>query len=289
MQAFIISAYKDFPRVRTIVSSLAGVFPCYVHVDASGEITEAETRQLDAIPNVHAYRKYRINWGSFNLLRAHLFLCREALKDPDITYFHLMSAQDYPILSQQEMHERFDKSDRIYCQMIRVADYPELRTWHEHYHFQWLINYRDPSEKTQNLVGRIDRFQDALHIRRKLNPTWKGLGWVSFPRDACEYLVADRRSLAWLKKMRFTYTEEFFFQNVFTGTAFEARIEPFCQHFDIWDKPERGLPPCVLQMEDLPRIEASGCAFARKVEADSELYKVLEARWNGQPAEQADA
>lgn len=67
---------------------------------------------------------------------------------------------------------------------------------------------------------------------------------------------------------------------MFNGTAFEPRIVNRELHFSIWNEPQRGLP-ALLNMDDLPRIDASGCCFARKVDSASELGQKLLERWNG--------
>ena len=158
---------------------------------------------------------------------------------------------------------------------------PELAHRYEHYHFMHWLNYRDPSERTQNWVGRIDRWQDKLHIRRRLALPYKGMVWLSLPRDAAQYAVSSCAGKKLLRKLRTTYIpEEFYFQNVFSGTAFEPRIVNRELHFSIWNEPERGLP-AVLNMGDLEKMSASDCCFARKVDVDSELGRALLERWNG--------
>ena len=143
-----------------------------------------------------------------------------------------------------------------------------------------LLNYRDSSDWAQNWVGRIDRWQDMLHIRRKLSVPYKGLLYVSLPRDAAEFVLKDKNARRFLRQLRMTYIpEEFFFQNVFNETPFEARIVNQQLHFSIWDEPERGLP-AVLNSGDLERIDASGCCFARKIEGSGALAKTLLERWD---------
>ena len=75
MQAMIITAYQDFYALRRMVGALSTRALCFVHVDAKSDITQAQTAQLDAMENVRAIRKYRINWGSIQHLHALLELC----------------------------------------------------------------------------------------------------------------------------------------------------------------------------------------------------------------------
>lgn len=281
MQAMIITAYKDFDALCRVVRALSAHALCFVHVDAAGSITAEQTASLDAMPGVRAIRRYRVNWGSITHLRALLALCGMALEDPRVTYLHLMSAQDFPTLSAEAFIARFEGETRLFMQMLNTADDPALAHRYEHYHFMHLLNYRDPSDWAQNWVGRIDRWQDMLHVRRKISLPYKGLVWLSLPRDAAQHALRDPACRRLFRRLATTYIpEEFFFQNAFLGTAFEGRIVNCSLHFSVWDEPQRGLP-AVLDLSDLPRIDASGCAFARKVDAGTPLFDELERRWRG--------
>lgn len=279
MQAFVITAYKDYEALKTLTLALSQKGLCVIHADAQGAVTQRQVDELNALPNVRAIRRYKVNWGSVYHLYALLDLCRMALEDERVTYLHLMSAQDMPILSAGAFEKRFEGETRLFMQRLGTAENPELAHRYEHYHFMHRLNYRDPSEKTQNWVGRIDRWQDMLHVKRRLVLPYKGMVWLSLPRDAAQYAVSSREGKKLLRKLRTTYIpEEFFFQNVFNGTAFEQRIVNQELHFSIWNEPERGLP-ALLNMGDLAKIDASGCCFARKIEGSSALAKLLLERW----------
>lgn len=279
MQAMIITAYKDYEALRTLLRALSPRALCYVHVDARSAITAQQVAALNGMENVRAIRRYKVNWGSIHHLYALLDLCRMALRDERVTYLHLMSAQDFPILPARDFLARFEGEERIFMQMLKTADDPELRHRYEHYHFMHLLNYRDPSDWAQNWVGRIDRWQDMLHVRRRLSVPYKGLVWLSLPREACWHALHARQNRRLLRRLRTAYIpEEFFFQNAFAGTPFEERIVDTQLHFSVWDEPQRG-QPALLEPSDLPHIDASGCAFARKVDPGSPLYKTLLARW----------
>lgn len=279
MQAMIITAYQDYQALERMVKALSRRALCFVHVDAKSAITSEQTQRLNAIENVTAIRKYKVNWGSVYHLYALLELCRMALADARVTHLHLISAQDFPIMSANAFERYFDGDDRIHMQLLRTGDYPELAHRIEHFHFMHLLNYRDMSERTQNWVGRIDRWQEKLHIRRKLSAPGKGLVWCSMPRAAAEHAVYAKQNVRLRKKLKYTYIpEEFYFQNAFAGTAFEEKITGKELRFSIWDEPQRGMP-ALLEESDLSRIDASGCVFARKIDAGGALYQQLERRW----------
>ena len=145
-----------------------------------------------------------------------------------------------------------------------------------------LLNYRDMSERVQNWVGRIDRWQEKLHIQRNLSVPRKGLVWLSMPRAAAEHAVNAPENKRLLKKLKYTYIpEEFYFQNAFAATTWEEKITGRELRFSIWDEPQRGLP-ALLEESDLAAIDGSGCVFCRKVNAGTKLYERLERRWLGE-------
>ena len=281
MQAMIITAYRDYESLRTMLRALSARALCYVHVDAKSAITPEQTAELDAMENVRAIRKYAVNWGSVYHLHALLDLCRMALEDARTTHLHLISAQDFPIVSADEFERFFDGNDRIHMQYLKTQDYPELCHRYEHFHFMHRLNYRDMSESAQNWVGRIDRWQDMLHIRRRLCLPGKGLVWLSLPRAAAEHALFAPQNKKLLKKLKYTdIPEEFYFQNAFEGTAWQEKITGKELRFSIWNEPERGMP-ALLDERDLSCLDESKCFFARKIDAGTKLYEILEGRWLG--------
>lgn len=277
----IITAYRDYEGLSRLLGALSTRALCFVHIDRKSDITQAQTDRLDVMENVRAIRRYRVNWGSVYHLHALLDLCCMALEDPRVTHLHLISAQDFPTVSADAFERFFDGDARIHMQYLTTADYPELAHRYEHVHFMHWLNYRDMGERAQNWVGRIDRWQDALHVRRKLSVPHKGLVWLSMPREAAEHAVLAPQNRRLLRRLRYTYIpEEFYFQNAFEGTPWAESITGDALRFSIWDEPQRGTP-ALLEEKDLARIDASGCLFARKVDPGTELYERLERRWLG--------
>lgn len=282
MQAMIITAYQDYEGLRRVLGALSARALCFVHIDAKSAITQEQTAQLDAMENVRAIRRYEVNWGSVYHLHALLDLCRMALEDARVTHLHLISAQDFPCMSADGFERFFEGDERIHMQSLVTADYPELAHRYTHFHFMHLLNYRDMSESAQNWVGRIDRWQEKLRIRRNLSVPRKGLVWLSLPRSAAEHAVNAPQNKKLLKKLKYTYIpEEFYFQNAFALTPWEEKITGRELRFSIWDAPKRGLP-ALLDEGDLAAIDQSGCVFCRKVNAGTALFASLERRWLGE-------
>ena len=63
MQAFVITAYKDYDSLKALTEALSRHGLCFVHADRRGMITPAQIDELNAMPNVRAIRKRKVNWG----------------------------------------------------------------------------------------------------------------------------------------------------------------------------------------------------------------------------------
>ena len=61
MQAFVITAYKDYEALKTLTLALSRRGLCVIHADAQGAITARQVDELNALPNVRAIRKYKVN------------------------------------------------------------------------------------------------------------------------------------------------------------------------------------------------------------------------------------
>src|SRR5690606_19565842 len=115
-QAILITAYKDIQQLKELVCFFdAKYFNVYIHLDRKSHFKLEDFRFLEAqAPQVKLVaNKYQVNWGGFNHLKAYLYLCREALKEEENFYFHLITGQDYPVkplsyflkFAQEQIHE----------------------------------------------------------------------------------------------------------------------------------------------------------------------------------------
>ena len=98
--AILVTAYKNIQDIIDIIKCFDDDFSFYIHIDKKSKIPKKELADLMQIKAIKFLsKKYKTNWGGFNHLRAILFLSAEALKDPNIEYFHLISGSHYPLKS----------------------------------------------------------------------------------------------------------------------------------------------------------------------------------------------
>lgn len=260
MQAILITAYKDPGQLYRLAEILHRKCQVFIHIDTKS-ISKFDIATLAAMENVHVYSRYRITWGSINHLYALIYLMKKALADKDVTYLHLISAQDIPVRSL----DRFDADDRIY---MSLADVPAER-WQCYNIFQ---KFDQGSKVTERLYRGTVRLQEFLHIRRKhlgrFSHVYKGMVWCSMPRQAAEY--ADEYIRVYPSFLKSLYTcylpEEFFFQTLFMNSAeWKDRIVSDNLRYTDWNR-RNGSIPAILDETDYDDIINSGKYFARKID-----------------------
>ena len=108
MQSVLITAYHKFDQLERLAELLSRRFEVYIHIDK-----KVRSSLVPANGHIHVFSEYRVNWGSCSHLKAILFLMGEALKKPDVSYCHLISGDDWPVRSLEEIYGHFETTDEM--------------------------------------------------------------------------------------------------------------------------------------------------------------------------------
>jgi len=278
MQAFLITAYKDYDQLYELASYLGENHKVFVHVDKSStEITQENVRELNRIGNCTVISVYEICWGSFTHVEAIMALMDLALADEQVSYMHLITAQDLPVLSLDEIERRFDKETHIYMDYIPPQEFtPAVKVRYRYYN--WFVNKNVKSKWLWTLQYLTVLLQKLLFIRRKgigsFTSIYKGLVYISMPRDAAAYVMEYcKEDPGYLKSLRLCQVpEEFFFQTLFMNSYFKERIIKKGLRYMNWEKGD-GSSPAFLDESDYEAIVKGDYIFARKF--DSVISKGL--------------
>lgn len=144
MQSILISAYRDQNYLKRLVKFFDNRdFRVFVHIDKKSKINPEE---IKISKNVYVYKKFLINWGSLNHLRAILFLMQKALKkEKEISYFHIISGADIPVKRLSEF-SKFENCQKIYMDHISVANL-NSDLINKRYQYGNRLPYLDPRKK----------------------------------------------------------------------------------------------------------------------------------------------
>lgn len=269
-QAYLITAYKNFDELYELAEILSKTAYVFIHVDEkSREITDADVDKLNRLPSCEAIREYRIVWGGFAHVQAIVKLIAMALSKEDVSYMHLLTGEDFPLLTPEQLDEKFLASDQIYMDYLTPEQLPETVTKRYQY-YNWFTDQNVKNKVLWQLQNMTVKVQKKAGICRKgigpFTKIYKGLVYVSMPREAAAYVVSfvAKHGEFWDDLAVCQVPEEFFFQTIFMNDKNwrEHVVNKQLRYMD-WTKGD-GSSPAYLTLEDYDKVKASGCAFARK-------------------------
>lgn len=279
--AVAITAYTDFDALWNLVTALdPRCYRTFVHVDAKSSIGGEQIAKLTA-HGCRVVRKHAVPWGGYAHLLAVLDLLEMALERDDVEYVHVVSGQDYPAASFDEMKRACD--GRIYMTVTPLENASEqVRTRYETYNVFWFLQAHGW------LYGRLDAMssylQRVLRIRRRglgvHRELYKGMIWTSLPAEVCRFVLGCPEKARWLRALRTTYVpEELFFQTLIMNSRYRDSVVRTNLRYTDWSF-RNGSCPAVLDVSDLEPIVRSRPLFVRKMDSriSTELMRTLRAR-----------
>jgi hypothetical protein len=98
--AYLILAYNNFKHLQRLIDALTtenATF--YIHIDKRVKAPELKGK-IKYAKRINSY------WSTFNCVTPTIEMMKEACKDGN-DYFVLLSGQDYPIVSNEEIEKNF--------------------------------------------------------------------------------------------------------------------------------------------------------------------------------------
>lgn len=278
-QCAVITAYKGREELNSLLMAIHDDMDCFVHIDKKNVAVFDSLQSKHR--NVNFYSEYCINWGGYEHLQAILFLLREAAKK-EWDYVHIISGEDYPVISAKEMAQRLEGCDEIFTKPFLATgkDYPS----HKWYAYRWPYvyfsgNYRNKVTRLFNLACvTAQMLVPPLERKRigKISEIYHSMVWGIFPRDAIEYVLEylqeDPKFLKDLQTCKIP--EELCISTILMNEPlFRNRIHN--RYLRYWRiKPGDWGPP-YLDDSDIPGLIDSNAFWARKVKADTSVAQYL--------------
>ena len=273
-QAYLLTAYKDFDAVYELASFLCEEDYVYIHVDKkSTQLSEPELEKLNALANCVAYKEYDIAWGGYNHVKALLSLMKRAVENPDVSYIHMLTGEDYLLKSPSKIHEQFIEDEHIYLSYIAECDFNEAVKKRDYYY-----NFFQDKNVKNKILWLIQDFtvflQKMIGIKRKglgeFDEIFKGLVYISMPVTAANDILTYLTSHPDYEKdlYRCQLPEEFFFHTLllndeFCGGKWKSHIVDRELRYMNWERGDGG-SPVYLEDSDFKELAKSNCVFARK-------------------------
>ena len=275
-QAFLITAYKDEKQLFRLLDNVTSIGKAYVHIDTKSKELDAEAVRTKASKRygdkATIFSQYKIYWGGFDHILAILYLMKQALKDDDNAYFHIISGQDYPVRSASEFEKYFSDNDHIYMSCTSEGDFPEeVKDRCRKYRIIGNENPNNIFVKALNRTGtKICSVigKEPGVFNENLRPN-KGMIWSSMPRTAAEYIldyISEHPDF--LKKLcHIRLAEEFIFQTILMNSNFAEHVVKDNLRYTDWENAIGG-SPAVLDKSHYEKIESSEAFFMRKVSSE---------------------
>lgn len=274
MQAVLVLAHKNINQVIELSALLRKRFEVYIHFDKKAHLTEAQRIRLADL-GVHWISTQDVHWGAWSIVQATIDLFNLALKDKRVTYFHLISGQDWPAKNLDEIYRFFEGNDKLYIWNYPSAKYKKLGEplvdWQKFYFNYDRINRRSNFGKIYHRLSIVKQTLFRVDKLKKLGinlTLYNGSQWVDLPRDASAYLIDYLQKHPNVKEMFRTgfCSDEFWVPTILRNNPqFAQRIDTNNHRYIDWQERD-GSAPAVLDIRDYDKIRQSDAWFMRKIE-----------------------
>lgn len=200
-----------------------------------------------------------VRWSDITQVDAEYNLFKAVL-NPQIQYsrVHFISGVDLPIVSQDYIHQFFDKREDEFID-IRQPKQFEKRL--KYYHF--LVRYRR-NRPLVDFIRRLLLLPQILFVNRLKNASLHyayGANWCSLTFSAIKEIVAKYPKYRYVFKYT-TSPDEHYKQMILSANPKFTFAKEGCMRYVVFspDNPS----PKTLTMDDYENVIQSGCLFARK-------------------------
>lgn len=274
MQAILITAYKNYQHLISLVDFFDDKFNIYIHIDKKSSISEEDIKNLSSRKRVqYVSQQYKINWGGINHLKAILELANKAIENPANKFFHLITGHDYPIVSLDKFSDFFNtnqNNDFMEYFTLPYSAWPEDGMDRlSRYNIYDLIDGR--TGLNERLIKGFSKLQKKIGFKRGFSSgfpsLYGGSTYWSLRRESLEYVFQYMTEYPkFLKRFRYSFcSEEIFFQTILLNSLFKDRIINNNLRFIIWEE-RNGNFPANLDINDYNSLRQSDALFARKFE-----------------------
>ncbi|EHQ24696.1 glycosyl transferase family 14 [Mucilaginibacter paludis] len=281
--AYLIIAHKNFEHIIDIVTSLNDPKVSFlIHFDEKVKVDINEiNRKLPQGADVYFLdARENVNWGGFSVLMAVLNLIQGALHLNCFDYIYLISGQDFPLKTSDEMIDFLEQNagkEFIEYHTIPHSGWGGGQDRYEHF---WMIDTLG-MQASRNFIEDQRKQNFTRKFPNNLQP-FGGSMWFTITAACAEYII-DHFMQYPDELMFFKYTlipDELAIVTVIMNSIFKNQVvNNNLRHID-WSE-NRGRPK-IMTVSDLVVLIKSESHFARKFDpsVDVEVINALKAKLN---------
>lgn len=273
--AYLILAHSDPDHLKLLVRSLDDERnDIFIHLDAKTDATRFDKIE-SKLANLQFTRdRVDVRWGDYSLVKATYALL-EYINKRTYTRIHLISGADFPLKSQDYIHNFFEKHQ--HQEFISFSENrntkSEIRKKMRLYHL--FLPYIRSNNKLIAAVSNLSRrifllIQLIIGINRNFsfNNLKKGSNWFSITQTLAQELLAHKSEI--LKEYKYTHCcDEIFVQTIALSCGFADNISPEGNMRFIDFNNGNGRNPRTMKELDYDRLINSPMLFARKFNSDT--------------------
>lgn len=265
--AFLIICHKNVRQVCELIKTILEqknnhcfVF-CDLNFSLQGEFIHFSVFK-DRITIIQS--DFKIEWGRFSIVSASLKLLEKAYNlNFSFKYFHLISGQDFPLKSSQEINFFFEDNDRIYIDFFLLPRRDG----------DWGVD----GGFSRYIYNNVNRHQIPSNIRF----LYGGSQWWSLTRESVTYILNYlKTNPSYVKFYYQTFIpDESFYQTILLNSK-ELKEKIVNDNLRYIDWKSGPTYPKILVTEDFEKIISSGCLFGRKfnLTEDNNIIELLKVR-----------
>lgn len=266
--AYLIICHNNFNHLFKLIKALDdGRNDIYIHVDKKTKYCPFEHISKSAQKaRLFLVKRHSVNWGGDSQIWVEMLLLKEATKTFH-DYYHLISGMDFPIKSQNFIHDFFKSNKgKEYIQfdpdVVRKSEFCDRVRYY--YFFQNLIGHNKGKIPAlcYNLQELSLSIQKKTHIdRTKRLPfkIYKGTNWFSITHNLALFLIQNQKAIKHLCRFSLC-ADELFLQTFSMISPFRNNIVDDSLRYIDW---ERGKPYTFTEADYNELVNANKL-FARK-------------------------
>lgn len=283
-QAFLIMAHSQFNLLCKLISKLDSEYvDIFLHLDKKWSLTDEQINYLREIPvmsQIYFTKRINVMWGGYSQIEAELALIKMATATSSYNYYHLITGQDYPIVSINNIVYFYNKQYNREFINYSNDEFTEKQLNRTKYY--WVL--RDRCGRNNGIVKNLQRIlvgiQKILRVDRNKKfdtPLKMGSAYFDITDKLANWVIENE----YIIRERFNNTscaDECFLQTIVYKTQFYNCVfsEYECNNYRFidWNGGENS-GPRVLDESDYEDIISSGCFFARKID-DKKSKKLID-------------
>ena len=112
--AYILLAHNNPSQLKRLVDSLKNTGDFYIHIDKKSDIRPFK-QVFDGMDTVHLLKKrVNVTWAGWSMVKGYMLLLKEALaSENNYDRFVMLTGQDYPLMSDEEIIKTFEENPDI--------------------------------------------------------------------------------------------------------------------------------------------------------------------------------